>query len=445
MIDRTIIKALYDNNTLSANELRRHVERSYKKVGPSVFFDHIKHLMKQESIGKNDTGRRGCKVYYFLTEKSKETYRVGILEVTTKNVDTNAKHRQRIRNSFEKENEELMRQKMYLLLFFFGTVDHPVYELRSEREINRFLSRFGLSMNDLKPIEEGFGRNGLLRATITTPLMIYRPKIVVDNKLAVWPLSEVTPPYKLYIKRYEPILGKIKFWRELYAYFDYEDVTSIRPELNKIKHMIKNGFKGCSNIRLYLYRYTLPGISADDLLNHERFVFEHINLTREEVQKALTLLLEKRILYEVLKFEGHQRFSIADPALEEVIFDCWEILQKVREIAFSTWMYLRKPNELERKWLAVFYGNEKSESILRRYYNYRKNFQVVVRKDKEFTETLESGNRKLKGEVRESIDELYKKCEKGIIKEYGFPIDILIELIYPETLRQAHKKELGAL
>jgi DNA-binding HxlR family transcriptional regulator len=440
MIDRAIIRALYINTTLSSNELRRQAGRSYKKVWPSVFFDHIEHLIKQKLIDKNETGGRGKKVYYFLTEKAKEAYRAGILEITEKKEDNDTKHTQRLRNRFEKESQELMRQKMYLLLFFFGTIDHPVYELHSEMELKQFLSKLGLSRNDLKPIEDGFGKNGLLRATITTPRSMHRLQIVVDNQLAVWPLSSFTPPYNLYVKRYEPILGRIKIWKELYAYFDFKDQTSIRPELNKVRQKIKNGFKGGSNIQIYLYRYTLPGISADDLLNHDRFVFEHIDLTRGEVEKALMLLIEKGMIRKVFQFDGQERFSISEPALEEVITNCWEILQTVREIAFTTWMYLRKPNEPERKWLAIFYGNEKAEQMFRMYYGYRKMCKAEVRQDKRFAKSLEAGIKKLKVRARRNLRELYKKYNTDIIKGYGFPLDILIELIYPMTLRQEHKK-----
>lgn len=438
-IDRTIIKALFENNTLSANELKRQVEKSYKKVWPSVFSFHRERLLKQKLINKNDTGRRGSKVYYFLTENTKQEYLAGILELRFDKGDGGTKRR-RTQNSIEKENEALKRQKMFLLLFFFGTVDRPVYDLRSEQELKQFLSNHGLSKNDLKVIKEGNGEDEVLRATFTTAHPMHRLQIVIDNQLDVWPLSNITPPYRLYITRYEPILGRIKIWKERYAYFDYDDHTSIRTELNKIRKSMKNDFNGGSNIQLYLYRYTLPGISAADLLNHKKFVFEHIDLTVEEVQKVLALLLEKRMLYEVFKFRGQSRFSITDSALEEVIADCWDILQIVREIAFITWMYLRKPNELERKWLAVFYGNEKSEEIFRAYYDYRKRWKPKIKGDKEFSKSLQSEIKKMKVEVQHKIDNLYKKCDNKIIKAYGFPLDKLIELIYPETLRQSHKK-----
>jgi len=269
---------------------------------------------------------------------------------------------------------------------------------------------------------------------------MYHAQFVIDKELAVWPLSYVTPPYRLSVTRYEPISGGIKIWKERYAYFDYNEHTSIRIELNKIRQKMKSGFDGGSNIQLYLYRYTLPGISAADLLNHKRFVFEHIDLTGEEVQKALAFLLEKKMIRKVLEFAKEPRFSIAEPALEEVIADCWDILQIVREIAFTTWMYLRKPNELERKWLAVFYGNEKSEEIFRSYYYYRKRWKLKVKQDKEFSVSVQSGIKKLKVEVQRNIDNLYKKCNNDTIKAYGFPLDKLIELIYPEMLRQVHKK-----
>jgi predicted transcriptional regulator len=437
-IDKAIIKALYQNNTLSANELRRQVDKSYKRVWPSVFSFHRETLLEQALIDKNDTGRRGGRVYYFLTEKAKDEYRADILELRLSKED-NVSKRRRSQNSIE-ESEALKHQKMFLLLFFFGTVDRPVYQLRTEDELKQFLSNFRLSKNDIKVIEEGNGRREDLTAIFTTPRLMYRMQIIIDNQLAVWPVSSITPPYRLYITQYEPILGRIKIWKERYAYFDYDDHTSIRRELNKIRHSIKNDFNGGSNIQVYLYRYNLPGISAADLLNHERFVFEHIDLTGEEVKRALTVLLEKGMICKVFEFDREPRFSIAEPALEEVITNCWEILQTVREIAFTTWMYFRGPTEPERKWLAVFYGNEKSEELFRSYYDYRKRWKPKVEEDKDFSKSLQSGIKKLNVEVRHNIDSLYKKCDNDIIKAYGFPLDKLIRLVYPETLRQAHNK-----
>jgi len=82
-------------------------------------------MLSEDSIGKNDTGERGKKVYYFLTEKTKQMERLKILDFKSK------KEIAELNN----QSKEEMRLSAYIVIFF-----RPRFRLsiKNGRRIKKF-------------------------------------------------------------------------------------------------------------------------------------------------------------------------------------------------------------------------------------------------------------------------------------------------------------------
>lgn len=94
-------------------------------------------MLSEGYIDKDDTGERGKKVYYFLTEKTKQLQRLKILKIKSKKQVS----------ELNRLSEEEKRQNMYLMIFFLGR--RTYYPFKTEGQLRDFLSEAGSSMNDL--------------------------------------------------------------------------------------------------------------------------------------------------------------------------------------------------------------------------------------------------------------------------------------------------------
>jgi hypothetical protein len=135
-IDNSIVTALTEKPTIYYMELLEVVRRSYRHISLDTFNSHIRKMLSEGYIGKNDTGERGKKVYYFLTEKTKQMERLKILNFNAKNDIT------------ELNDQSEQEKRLHALLIFFLS-DHIAYQFKTEEQLKDFLSEAGVSMNDL--------------------------------------------------------------------------------------------------------------------------------------------------------------------------------------------------------------------------------------------------------------------------------------------------------
>jgi hypothetical protein len=344
-IDRNIIKALSEYEILSSQDLKDKIEsKDYlnRTLSPDTYSSHMKNLVAEKVLEKNfENPRHGLKwIFYSLTESAKEEYLFQILEIKSKTKNKKI--------DLKKESDEEKRQKMYHLLFFLETQDHPVYELHTDQQLEDFLSKVNVAKNELKVEGEE------IRAAFTTSWAPYRRLIPIDETLNVEPITSITPPYRVFITRYKLPNSYVRIWEERYAYYDYAGETAVRKELEGLKKKIE-GLRD-SNVSISLWRYAVPGISMSDLLNYKRYLFKHIYFTWDEAQRAFDLLKQKEIIKPVCVFFDEIRYSITDQALREVIIDCWNVFGTIEEIMMLTWLYLRKPKDREIKHATAFYG-----------------------------------------------------------------------------------------
>jgi hypothetical protein len=148
LIDQSIVSILQRENTCSYNELYRYVCKKHRKVARESFNFHIKKLQDEKAIQKNDSGARGKKVYYFLTEEAKQKQRLQILEHLAK----------KDKKVFDNKTKESKRKKLYLLLLFLESMMKPRF-LPTEDDLSKFLSMIGTSRKHLTVKEKNYYEN----------------------------------------------------------------------------------------------------------------------------------------------------------------------------------------------------------------------------------------------------------------------------------------------
>lgn len=200
--------------------------------------------------------------------------------------------------------------------------------------------------------------------------------ITIDETLQVEPIDAITPPYRLSITTYDIPKSEIRIWKETYSYFDYND--------------------------------------------------------------TIDLLKQKGIIRWVYTFRGESRFSIADEFLSKAIIDCWNVFGIIDEITILTLKYLRRSSKEERNRMRYFHGEEMSDEIFRSFYNYR-HLSINTHKKKDFIERIEREVKELSLKANEEIEEI-KMRHSDTIKKYHFPLNSLIQLVYPEYLQKSHNK-----
>ena len=108
----------------------------YKKISRSAFTFHIKKLIDDQLLRKDDDGKRGRPVYYFLTEKAKQQVRLKIRGEISK-----------IKNN----DDYKRRRNLYLLLLVSESVvrEDTYGSIKTEEELER------VAVNDEKRTGSG--------------------------------------------------------------------------------------------------------------------------------------------------------------------------------------------------------------------------------------------------------------------------------------------------
>jgi len=142
-IDDWILKVLDANERLGRNKIYEHVDERYKKVrkkanslSKDVFDKHLKFLIENAIIGKNDAGQKGTIIEHFLNPEAKQQFQMGTLDLRA------------LKNKSEKSTgimTQLKFKALYTLILMFNHTTS--YEFRNEDELISFLAPFHLKLN----------------------------------------------------------------------------------------------------------------------------------------------------------------------------------------------------------------------------------------------------------------------------------------------------------
>ena len=85
-IDIAIINELHNSEYIGSSSLKRKIERTLgRTINTRTYSDHLKRLVTDNLLKKNDTGQRGKEsVFYSVTEEAQKRLKLRILRIEPK-------------------------------------------------------------------------------------------------------------------------------------------------------------------------------------------------------------------------------------------------------------------------------------------------------------------------------------------------------------------------
>lgn len=366
---------LQDMQKLSYSELYKEVVKKLAVTGKTKnkisYRDYsavLESMLKERKVSKEDSGKRGSKVYYSLTDSSKKQYQRDILGI---------------------DEEKQRLRELYQLLFFYEVGKYGKIYFTREEDFSGFLESVGLSVQNLKPFK-----------TVEAPEVNVR-------------LTYFEHVKGIFIAKHELIL---------------ENVTT--------------------------YSITLPGFTRQEIVDYYKKnskrqrltyspdylgIFSHIKFTESDLISAFQTLKTAHLIKRIPTFSAdldpnissrHIRYTIADNRLRELISGIWKIYHEIHTILFMK-SSIGELEDRDKKWLRYLFGDWNTEKLLQEWC--KKSASILKHhsdKDMEILgmkETIFGSLHK----VKKQIKDLNKKYNQ-VLKEYGFPMTLINELIKME-------------
>jgi hypothetical protein len=209
---------------------------------------------------------------------------------------------------------------------------------------------------------------------------------------------------------------------------------------------------------MYSY-YNITGVGASDFSVEPKEIIGQggaltdvvVDLPDSEIAKLFEMLLkDKRPLIKPIDDVGGEiRYGIANQSLADYIADCWVLFSFVKWRMEKTWKYIRKPNTKDEiEWYVFFYGKTKAKSFFIEAEETRRRSKLDSKIRESFKDRIRSLDnsirRNLEGwpdEKRSTRPGIYEKYGKNVMKDYKFPAQVLLEMVYPKFLRELQKKK----
>ena len=164
--------------------------------------------------------------------------------------------------------------------------------------------------------------------------------------------------------------------------------------------------------------------------------YQQLDYTKDEVFQYFGLLekqkLIKRIKLKQLEYLDEERYTIVDNSLINLLADCWTLQSHVFTYLEYRWQSMSKPTNKEKIWFEHLWGKNRTNKWFRYCHNKRKDYQKK-NKNQILKETQDKINYE-KSEILNKFESIKKEHTKTI-NEYSYFIKPLLNVIYPEFLR----------
>src|SRR5215212_471110 len=171
-------------------------------------------------------------------------------------------------------------------------------------------------------------------------------------------------------------------------------------------------------------------------------VFDHVQFTEPEIQKAFNLLEKEGLIGKISKIKANAlellgegaRYDITDEDLKQFIKDCWrELFSGVHFRMMFTWKLFRSPSREERKWYKTLWGPKRASNFFSDYKRNGKQELNMSKKEFDDKTCIARFDKFIPKELKRICNEYH-----DIIGKYPYPSMMLLELVYPPFLREVH-------
>jgi len=333
-IDDWIIKALRKNKRLGRNKIYDYVDQRYREarhkgtnLSKDVFDKHLKFLVQNSIVGKNDAGQRGTRIEHFLTQEANRKLQMGTLDLIA------------LKNQDKKRIEitpQLKFKALYILILMFNHTTSFVFQ--NKDELRSFLAPFHLKL-----------------------LKAHKARMADDDESE----EEVR-------KERRHFQTRVEFQDKGVTVYDDEHVNRYHG--------------GITNV----YNCQIRGMTKESvILNRIDKPFQYLSFSPDQIDKAFDLLSKDHILYPVPHSDGDHIYRIIDTNLYFLLYFLEDLFTEyVMPVMRKIWKYLRNPTSEERKWLILVEGETRANRIIIEDTEHRHEI-VTTLKNKKSEKTIE--------------------------------------------------------
>ena len=387
-----IIEALRENNRLGRNEIYEYVDQRYREdrhkttsLSKDVFDKHLKFLIQNGKVGKNDAGQRGTRIEHFLTQEAKRELQLGILDLEA------------LKNQDKKLMEMTPQMKfraLYILILMFNHTTS--FEFQNKDELRSFLAPF-------------------------------HPKLLKASKARMADEHDSEGEVKKERRHFQTI---VEFQDKGVIVYDNEYVNRYHG--------------GITNV----YNCQIRGMTKESVIsNRIDKPFQYLSFSSDQITEAFILLHKDNVLHPVPRTSGDPVYRIVDNDLYFLLYFLEDLFTEyVMPILRNIWKYIRDPKPEERVWLTLLEGEIRADKIIIEENEHRREIDSEIRRKASGIEMVAKNmlrNKKsektieIESRLRSIQEELngYMKTYEFIIKRYK-SLHNIFEIMFPEFLQR---------
>ena len=386
-----IIEALGENKRLGRNEIYYYVDKQYREVrqkrinlSKDVFDKHLKFLVQNCIVGKNDAGQRGTRIEHFLTQKAKRGLQMGTLDlIALKNQD----------KKLMEITPQMKLKALYILILMFNHTTS--FEFQNKDELLSFLAPFHLKH---------------LKAS--------KARIADEDKSE----EEAKKERRHFRKRVEFQDRGVTVFDDEYVNRYHGDTTNVYS--CQIRGMTKESFN--------LNRIDKP--------------FQYLSFSPDQIHEAFLHLHKDKTLHPVPITSNAPVHRIVDNDLYFLLFFLEDLYtESVMPILRNIWKYIRNPTSEERNWLTLVEGEIRADKIIIDDDEHRREMENEIRRTAGGVETVAKKLMKIKkiekiNEVKSKVKSIQEELN-NYMKTYEFIINKhkslqhIFGIMFPEFLQ----------
>lgn len=393
-ISEWIIKALY-NKRLGRNRIYNdHVNKRYKRVNSKnlskdVFDRHLKFLLQNDIVGKNDAGQRGTIIEHFLIPEAERQYQARTLDLRVLKAGALKNKNKRLTEI----TSQLKFKALYILILMFN--HSSSFEFRNQDEMISFLAPFHLKLH--------------------TPSI---EKLVDENES-----EEAKKERRHFRTRIESQDKGVTISIHDYVNLYHDGITTAYN--CQIRGMTKNSV----------------------ILNRIDKPFQYLSFSSDQIEEAFILLHKEKALHPVPHTSSDYVYRIVDNDLYFLLLFLEDLFTEyVMPVMRSIWKYLRNPTTEEWNWLSLLEGKIGARRIMIEDTEHRHEIESEIRQTasgieiaakKRLREKKIEKLKEIESQVTTLQEELdnYQKTYKSIINKHT-SLQHIFEIMFPKFLRR---------
>jgi hypothetical protein len=387
-IDNAIIEELHlvGTKTMSSGELKLTIERSLsRRISSSTYSEHLKRLESGMILKKHDFGR-GKEIVYHLTKLAQIQIDLHLL-------------------NYPLEEIYLFRRIYGKILFYDIAYTIPL-TVQREEEFYEILSKLNVNK-----VEVSWGRLSTADNHESVQIVYEKDrtgyKSIVDN---YWKEREGQ----------STVLEEIEFISyPLIA----DSERRFELECKRVEYWQINKYSEHKKYRTE-YLFKVSGFTIADILNNSSF-------KKEDVEKAIRLLIQIGLIRESFEFNGKRLYVIADKRFHDLLEELWGLHESEFSLLLYKWQFFDPPSEEERKRMIRLFGEQEARRILKQADRSRSEHNVMLRK----CESLEKYNDYLKKDCSTDFQVLGYNSELEIYEQGRKKVPISKDEIRKDILR----------